>query len=118
MVNGEQRELSYPAQLALYRGAQEALTNIHKHSQATKVEITLHFDANCTRLTVENDGVLVGTAPVQANPEEAGFGLIGLRERVNLLDGKLEASPRPGGGFYLNLEIPNHEPSNPAPDRR
>lgn len=116
-VTGERRELGYPVRLALYRAAQEALTNIHKHAQATQAQISLHFDASCVRLVVENDGPLSEAAPVEFQQGGAGFGLAGLRERVNQLGGKLEASPQPGGGFRLSVEIPIYEHDHPAPDR-
>jgi signal transduction histidine kinase len=86
--------------MTLYRIAQEGLTNIRKHAQAKQADLILSYqDAGCVRLTIQDDGLGSGEA-------EGGFGLIGVRERVNLLGGKLDIQSKPGAGFRLQVELP------------
>jgi signal transduction histidine kinase len=99
-VTGEPHEHASDARLALYRTAQEALTNIRKHAAADRVEIKLDYEPGGTRLVVEDHGpgapVLVG----------GGYGLSGMRERAELLGGRLTAGPAAGGGFEVVAELP------------
>lgn len=98
-VDGEARPLSPEAELALYRAAQEALTNVRKHSVATRVEVALRYGARGTELRVAD----VGTArSVAAN---GGYGLVGMRERAELLGGTLDAGPT-ADGYEVRLWIP------------
>jgi signal transduction histidine kinase len=86
--------------LALYRTVQEGLTNIRKHANATSADIELDFtQADWIRLLIRDDGE--GAADTSA-----GFGLIGIRERVHLLGGKLDIQTQPGQGFCLEVTLP------------
>jgi signal transduction histidine kinase len=97
---GESRPLGVQAELALYRAAQEALTNMRKHSRASLVELTLDYaDAHRVRLTVQDNGV--GAAGT-----EGGFGLSGVQERVQALGGQATVRTAPGQGFALLVETP------------
>lgn len=102
-VLGAVRPLPAAAALTLYRSGQEGLTNVRKHARARGVELVLDFRAPGTvGLRVVDDGV--GS---QAGPSgSAGFGLLGLRERAQLLGGRMEAGPGLGGGFVLEVEVP------------
>jgi signal transduction histidine kinase len=106
-VIGEPRETSSEARLALYRTAQEALTNIRKHSAADRVEIRLEYAADGTRLRVQDHGP---GAPVMVGG--GGYGLTGMKERAELLGGTLEAGPT-ADGFRVELWLPD-APSAPA----
>jgi signal transduction histidine kinase len=86
---------------ALYRIAQEALTNVVKHSQAGAVSILLTRKNGRVALVVEDDGI--GFDP--ARPAD-GFGLLGMRERVELLGGSLHVESRTGAGTTLAVEVP------------
>lgn len=98
-VAGEPRELRSEARLALYRVAQEALTNITKHARPERVEIRLSYEPSATRLTVEDCGAVPSAAT------GGGYGLTGMRERAELLGGTLAAVPTPSG-FRVELELP------------
>jgi signal transduction histidine kinase len=88
---------------ALYRIVQESLTNIVKHARAGKVSILIGRKAGAVSVVVEDDGV--GFDP--ARPREEGLGLIGMRERVSLLGGRLTIESRPGAGTTFVAEVPN-----------
>jgi signal transduction histidine kinase len=101
-VTGDFRDLSPPARLALFRTAQEGLTNVRKHARATRAEVTLDYaNAAVVRLAVRDDGV--GSDAKRAG---AGFGLLGVRERVQLLGGQVQVRTAPGQGFSLEVEVP------------
>ena len=98
---GDPRELSPEASQALYRAAQEALTNVHKHAEATLVEVTLDYrNPASVRLVVADNGR--GTRNTAG-----GYGLLGLRERLSLLDGRLELRSNLGAGLTLEVEVPS-----------
>ncbi len=99
-VNGSPRRLSPQATLTIYRTAQEGLSNAGKHANASQVYILLDYsDAKMVRLSIQDDGQ-------GADHLDGGFGLMGLRERVNLLAGEFEVSSTPGQGFRLMVGVP------------
>jgi signal transduction histidine kinase len=100
-VSGTPRELPSEARLAIYRTAQEALTNVLRHSAADRVEISLAYEEG-TRLLVEDHGP---GAPVAVGAVGAGYGLTGMRERAELLGGRLTAEPTVDG-FRVELWLP------------
>ncbi len=85
----------------LYRIAQEALTNATKHGQATRIVIEIHEDPTTVHLTVRDDGN--GFDP---DAQSDGFGLLGMRERTELLDGELQVNSTPGKGTTLSVRLP------------
>ena len=102
-VTGEPRELASEARLAIYRTAQEALTNVVRHSAAERVALRLAYEPGGTRLTVEDSGAGV-PVPAGASPG-GGYGITGMRERAELLGGRLDAGPTPEG-FRVELWLP------------
>jgi signal transduction histidine kinase len=100
-IEGTARDLSADGRLALYRVAQEALTNVRKHADATSVDLKLRYGDGSAELTVENEGQ-ERPSPVAGG----GFGLSGMRERAELLGGRLEAGPSKHG-FRVHLWIPS-----------
>jgi signal transduction histidine kinase len=84
---------------ALYRAAQEGITNARRHSGATSVSVAAALDAEAARLVVRDDGR--GFAP-----EREGYGLLGMRERVELAGGRVAVGDAPGGGTELTVTIP------------
>jgi len=102
-VTGEPRELPSEARLAIYRTAQEALTNVTRHSDAEHVDLRLDYEPDGTRLTVEDTGAAL---PVPVGPSPGGgYGITGMRERAELLGGHLEAGPTERG-FRVELWLP------------
>lgn len=100
-TRGTPRAVSAPVALALHRTTLEALTNVRRHSDAARVDIELQFrDDGCVELRVSDNGK--GSATVAAG----GFGLRGIRERAEHLNGRLTYRTAPGEGFALNLELP------------
>lgn len=88
--------------VALYRIAQEALTNARRHARnATRVHIEVAGDADRVRLTVRDDGVRLA-----ATPTSTGFGLTGMRERASLLGGSLLAGPGTDRGWVVEATLP------------
>ena len=104
-VEGEPAELAPDARLALYRTAQEALTNVRRHANPTRVDLRLRWRSDGAELTVENDGVEPG-----AGSPLAGYGLTGMRERAELLGGKLELGAD-DGRFRVRLWVPAVAPT-------
>jgi len=102
-VTGAPRELPSDARLALYRTAQEALTNVRRHSAADRVDVRLDYAADGTTLTVQDHGP---GAPVAVGARAGGgYGLTGMRERAELLGGRLSAGPT-ADGFRVELWLP------------
>ena len=107
-VIGTQRSLSPDIEFALLRVAQEALANCRKYAQASQVVMTLSYMSNLITLDVKDDGV--GFDPTQPNTKRSelsgGFGLKGMRERVEQLGGTLLVESVPGEGTTLMVELP------------
>jgi signal transduction histidine kinase len=106
-IIGNIRPVESKSALALYRVVQEGLTNVRKHASASRVDVALDFSQmDMIRLTLRDDGI--GAADTSG-----GFGLIGLRERVHLLDGEFKVETQPGRGFVLEVTLPLVEGNNP-----
>lgn len=87
--------------LAVYRIVQEGLTNAVRHAPGARCTVTVIGSVDEVHVQVDDNGSVEGSAT-----GTGGVGLIGLRERVELLGGSLWAGPRPGGGFGLDATIP------------
>ncbi len=100
-IDGTPRPLAPAVEHALFRAAQEGLTNIRKHARATNAVVRLDFrEPSRVRLELADNGVGAN------GTHGAGFGLTGLRERIELLGGRVESGDRAGGGFALSIEVP------------
>jgi signal transduction histidine kinase len=98
---GAQRPLPGGFELSVYRIVQEALTNVLKHAHPKRVVVTLAFGDSRLDLEVTDDG-----SPQREDAVVPGHGLVGMRERVALLGGELEAGRRAGGGFRVAARLP------------
>ena len=96
---GTPRALSASAELALYRAAQEGLTNVRKHSQAQAATVTLDYAAEAVWLRVHDAGI-------GATEPKKGFGLVGMHERVTHLGGELRIATAANEGFTLEVGLP------------
>jgi signal transduction histidine kinase len=99
-VEGDPVELPPGVDLAAYRVVQEGLTNALKHARATHAQVEVRYADGQVEVCVSNDGRL------DAAVDEAGHGLVGMRERVAVYGGELEAGPQPAGWFRLRVTLP------------
>ncbi|MEO7002201.1 MAG: ATP-binding protein [Ktedonobacterales bacterium] len=118
--HGAAQVYASPAEVAVYRIAQEALTNVRRHSYATQATISLTYEAAALQLTVRDNGVgfdLATAAPLATEdatetsaPQTGlglpGLGLLGMRERAALIGGAIEIASKPGGGASVTLTVP------------
>jgi signal transduction histidine kinase len=98
----EDRRLDPQVETTVYRIAQESLTNVVKHARATSVDLAVRCDGDQIDLTVGDDGVGFDVE----TPATDGFGLAGMRERVELAGGELEVLRGPGGGTLIHARLP------------
>ncbi|MBI4498457.1 MAG: hypothetical protein HY689_11225 [Chloroflexi bacterium] len=103
-VIGRERRLDPALETALFRIAQEAITNVLKHAAARQVGIVLAFDAERLRISVEDDGRGFDPAALAGGAE--GAGLDGMRERAALVGGSLEIHSGPGAGTRVTATVP------------
>jgi signal transduction histidine kinase len=100
-VDGERRELPVGIELSAYRIVQEALTNALKHAGEAHASVRVHYGAESLELEIVDDGGSAA-APISSG----GHGLVGMRERVALYGGRLDAGRRPSGGFSVRVLLP------------
>jgi signal transduction histidine kinase len=99
-VSGPPRALAQTVATALYRAAQEGITNARKHAGANEIRIELDYrQKDSVELAIVDDGE--GAVDLSG-----GFGLIGLRERAEILGGELSVQSSPGEGFHLTMRLP------------
>ncbi|MDO4920022.1 sensor histidine kinase [Kocuria sp.] len=102
---GPEPQLAPPAQLALYRTAQEAITNARKHAgPRAALTVRLRTERERVELEVSDDGR--GGHPGGPGPSGTGLGVVGMRERITALGGVLEAGPKPHGGWLVRATVP------------
>jgi len=104
---GTDRRYHPALEIALFRLCQEALTNVEKHAGASRVWVTLEAASGKeVKLTVKDDGVGFDPESVRSATSVSKFGLVGMRERVELLNGSLEIQSSPGSGTKLTFVFP------------
>jgi signal transduction histidine kinase len=99
-VEGAPVELPPGVDLAAYRVVQEGLTNALNHARATRAEVKVRYRDGEVEVSVANDG------RADSSVDEAGHGLVGMRERVAVYGGEIEAGPQPAGWFRLRVTLP------------
>ena len=101
-ITGEKRALPAALDLSAYRIVQEAITNVLKHAQASRVEVIIDYQAESLVLTISDNG----SGSPDATATSTGHGLIGMRERVELFNGELGATSSSLGGFTVRARLP------------
>jgi len=105
-LSGDLDDLGPSVGAAVYRIAQESITNAVRHARhATRISVSVAGDDDCVRLTVRDDGDASSTGR-----RSAGYGLVGMTERAMLLGGTLEAGPGPDRGWTVNAVLPRAAP--------
>ncbi|WP_186382596.1 sensor histidine kinase [Amycolatopsis rhizosphaerae] len=104
-IEGRRRAIPAAVDRTAYRIVQESLTNIARHADATTASVRIDYRPDALAIRVDDDGrATPDTAPVPGRV--SGVGLLGMRERVTALGGRLRAEPRGGGGFTVHAELP------------
>ncbi len=103
--------LSPHVEMALYRIAQEALQNVVKHAGASVVTVRLTSEDGSVRLVVADDGGGFNEAAVDGAHDRSRYGLVGMRERAELIGARLKVTSRPGEGTSVEVDVP--EPLGP-----
>jgi two-component system sensor histidine kinase DegS len=111
-ATGKERRLPGAMEVALFRLAQEALNNVQRHARATFVSLKVNFTDTEVQMTIQDNGV--GFRMNEINPRgqaklQSQFGLMGMRERVELLQGTLDINSAPGQGTTINIRLPLRE---------
>ena len=103
LITGEAAERDPKVELTLYRAVQEGLTNVRKHARASRVDITLSYGPQETVLTLQDNGLGADLA----HKSSSSFGLVGIEERVNLLNGRMQITTAPHQGFQFTITLPS-----------
>jgi signal transduction histidine kinase len=101
-IEGDPGLLPRGEELAAYRIVQEALTNVMQHAGQARAEVVLRYLNDRLEIEVADDGI----APANGGPAHEGHGLVGMRERVALYGGTLEAGRAPDGGWSVRARLP------------
>jgi two-component system sensor histidine kinase UhpB len=119
LAQGFKERLPAAMETALYRIVQEALTNIAKHAHAKKVCVTLQEEADTISATITDDGC--GFDPEKLPKTQGqtigGWGLVGMYERANLLDGTMSVETQPGKGTIIRARIPRQQTEEALPEK-
>ncbi|MFJ2581213.1 sensor histidine kinase [Kitasatospora aureofaciens] len=105
-VTGTPRPLAAEAALAVRRTAQEAVTNVRKHAPGARCGVELRYLPGAVELEVRNSRAPRGEAPAELAGSGSGYGLLGMRERAELLGGTLLTGPEDDGGWRVLLRVP------------
>jgi len=103
LISGEEKTICSEYSTSIFRIMQEALTNITKHAEATKVQIHIIFEPEEVRIAVEDNGHGFDTHQVK---KQGSWGVIGMEERATLLNGKFYLHSGPGNGTMVEIVIP------------
>ncbi|WP_308799295.1 sensor histidine kinase [Agromyces silvae] len=104
-TTGDPRPLHAEVEVTLFRAAQEALNNVAKHAHADRVGLTLSYMDDLVTLDIRDDGVGFEPAAARRTPG-GGFGLAGMRQRVQRLAGRLDIESEPGAGTAISATVP------------
>ncbi|MCQ3933072.1 MAG: hypothetical protein DPW16_21695 [Chloroflexi bacterium] len=105
-MQGNEQRLSDKIELALYRITQEALSNIRKHSQASQATIQLTFLLEEVRLSIQDNGCGFDLPSLQTLPVSGHYGLVGIRERTQLIGANLQIQSQKEQGTKIYIQVP------------
>lgn len=107
---GAEESYSRPVLMALYRSAQEGLTNIQKHAQATAVKLAVYLEEEEGKLILQDDGQGFDATILDelAIDQYHSFGLQGIQERLELVRGQMQVLSQPGQGTILQITVPKN----------
>ena len=105
-VLGEQTQLKSVVEIAAFRIMQESLNNIKKHAFAKSVDIKIEFCKEDIKMAIKDSGIGFNKEEVKPGDEESGYGLMSMKERVELLNGKFDLATAPGKGTRVFVAIP------------
>jgi PAS domain S-box-containing protein len=104
------RRLSAEMETSLFRVVQEAITNTARHAAARNVRLSFLFDEETVAVDIEDDGIGFDLVELTLSPDTSrGLGVIGMQERVELLDGQMELITAPGYGTQIHIRVPIFE---------
>ncbi|MCA2219061.1 sensor histidine kinase [Jidongwangia harbinensis] len=106
MTTGTPRPLSAAVELTLLRTAQEALANVARHAEASRVAVTLSYMDDLVSLDIRDDGTGFDPGRPRVARHDGGFGLAAMRERVQRIAGTLAVESEPGGGTAISALVP------------
>jgi signal transduction histidine kinase len=105
-IDGEPGRIPTGIELSAYRVVQESLTNVRKHAPGAATRVDVNCRPDRIELTVENDTPAAGNGSAEEGGQRRGYGLVGMRERVDLYGGDMTVGPRAGGGFAVRVTLP------------
>ncbi|MEO5953596.1 MAG: histidine kinase [Chloroflexia bacterium] len=114
-IEGSEAGYSRRALMTIYRAAQEGLTNIQKHASAQQVDMNLDFGEDVARLEIKDNGKGFVSEQLGTTPEQTGYGLQSMSERLELLGGELRIESKQGSGTTLHITIPKHSTAQASP---
>lgn len=103
---GKQRRLDNSVEVAVFRIVQELVSNVHKHARAKNAVVKIELLRKKINVHVKDDGIGFDLDKVMSDKDREGYGLISMRERVQLLGGDIHINTAPGEGASINLSIP------------
>jgi signal transduction histidine kinase len=108
-ICGTEERLNKKLELTLYRIAQEAISNIVKHSKATEFNVQVIYEEDTIKLIISDDGIGFDPAYTNHKSNSSGFGLLNMHERIGSYNGKLKIDSSKGNGTLIITEIPREE---------
>jgi signal transduction histidine kinase len=107
-VEDECKQLPEPLASQVFRIVQESLTNVARHAEASRVAVALRKKGAEIDLRIEDDGRGLSASDLE---KKGSFGLVGIRERVYMLKGRVDFQGEPGKGTRIAIALPANEPS-------
>jgi PAS domain S-box-containing protein len=112
VVDDDVSDADTSVQSAVYRAVQECLTNVSRHAHATQVTIKVSTGLSAVNLQIHDNGIGISD---QARNKRGSFGLIGMRERIYILGGKVLIESLPNEGTHITIDLPRHPNTEEIP---